>query len=117
MAIDYQASLYDPVYTALGVTATIALDGTAGEFSLTVIDKTAGIDVSGDVNVASIKPAAAVRMAELVLNGIERASLYGGTITLNGVTWRIDATAPRPAPTGENEGELYLVLSRADGSS
>jgi hypothetical protein len=107
--VDWSAH-YDTIYAALGVAGTIEIADSDAVFNVTLIDKTGGIQVSEDPTVASIKPVAAVRMYELAAFGINRASLPGGTVALNGALFQITDTLPRPAPTGEAGGELFLVL-------
>lgn len=100
--------LYDPHYSVIGVDATIATAG-GGSAAVTAIDHTAGIEASVG-GVETVRPAARVRVAELDDAGLARADLEGGaTIALNGSTWTIVATQPRPTP-GEAPGELLLIL-------
>lgn len=113
--MDYQATLYNPIYTALGVPAHIEPSSTADPADVTALDKTAGIAVtmSGGLELETIVPAAVVRMVELATVGLTREDLDDGTIALNGKTWRIKATRPRPSPKGEADGELLLLLTEA----
>jgi hypothetical protein len=107
--VDWSAH-YDTIYAALGVAGTIEIADSDAVFNVTLIDKTGGIQVSEDPSVASIKPAAVVRVYELASLGIARAFLTDGTVTLNGASFQITGTLPRPAPTGEAGGELFLIL-------
>jgi hypothetical protein len=107
--IDYQGVLYNPVYAAVAVEATL-LSAAGSEFSVAVVDKTAGVALSDRMNVESIRPVARVRTAELVANGIDMADLPNGLISFNGATWRIKAYRQMPAPTGEMTGETMLIL-------
>lgn len=113
--MDYQATLYNPIYRSpLGVPATITPGSTAEPADVTVIDKTAGLVVPGSgIALETIKPGAVVRMVELAANGIARIDLEGGAITFNGATWKILGTLPRPSPKGEADGELLLILEAA----
>lgn len=109
--MDYQATLYDPIYDVLGVEAVITPDSTVGPVTVTAIDKTGCIPIpSGGIEIETIEPAAVIRMAELLAAGITRDDLEGGTITFNGATWRIKATLPNPSPKGEADGQLLLKL-------
>ena len=111
--MDYQAILYDPIYTAQGVDATLNF-ATGEVFSLVVLDKTVGIDIGdGEARAQTIVPAAVVRYAELTSNGIEpkRFTEDGTKITFNSLTWNIESYRLRPSPQGEFEGEVYLLLS------
>jgi hypothetical protein len=124
--MDYQAILFDPIYMIQGVPARITLDSDYvsefpsesesedGVFDLTVIDKTAGVDLSfgGDAgNVATLVPAASVRVKELTAHGLTAEMLVQGAIEFNGATWTIKSTKPRPSLKGEGDGELYLILT------
>ena len=107
--MDYQALLYSPIYVSLGVTAELVTSaGTSA--TVTVLDKTTGIDVGTDTIVETIKPACIVRAAELSDNDITRTDLPEGQITFNGNTWRIKSTQPKPSPNGESDGEYILFL-------
>lgn len=115
MAVDYDALLYDPLYdqdTGFGVPAFLD-PGSTGEIGLTVIDKTEGVllDEGRSLQVATVKPAAMVRMSELADKGILRAALKQRGIAFNNATWTIIATQPKPNPAGG--GELYLILEKA----
>ena len=112
--MDWQGSLYDPVYDVLGVPATIAPGGDTGDVAVTAIDRTGGIEVAAPGGaIETVRAAATVRMAELAAAGLAREDLPDGTIALNGVTWTIKATMPRPSPKGGGDGELLLVLEEA----
>lgn len=108
--VDWSAH-YAAIYNALGVSATITLADSGETVSVTAIDKTGGITVQdrpGGVAVDTLRPAAAIRVSDL--GSATTADLNGSEITFNGGTWRIDSHIPRPAPTGETGGEVYLVL-------
>lgn len=106
--MDWTSLLYGPVYSVLGVDATLTLNDTAAtEISLTAIDKTAGVEV-GSVDVQTIVPAAIVRASELA--SISLATLEDGTLLMNGRTWTIKSHMPKPSPGGEDDGEIYLIL-------
>lgn len=108
--VDWQVH-YNTIYNTLGVDAVLTVQSTDGTFDLTVIDKTGGIQVSDDPTVASIKPAAVVRAYELTGHGLNRDDLNGASISFNGASWDIKASMPRPSPAGEQNGEVYLILS------
>lgn len=105
--IDYSAQLLDPIYDALGIEATIdALD-----LTLTIIDKTEGVVLDSTISNAhfgTTKPAAYVRVSELVDNEVERDALKGLIISFAGNDWKIVSTQPKPKPG--TTGELILVL-------
>lgn len=102
---------YDAIYARQGVTAELFI--ATDPVSLTVIETTAGVEVSGGgrgLEVVTIKPACAVRMYELAANDVGVDDLYNKTIEFNGGTWRIENHMMKPAPTGRDEGEVYLIL-------
>ena len=106
------AAHYDRIYAVLGVPAVLTRNlSDGGTAELTVIDKTAGIETGDGVTVSSVKPGAAVRIAELSAAGLVREDLHGAAIAFNGGSWEIKSSVPRPSPAGEAAGELYLILS------
>jgi len=109
--------MLDPIYDVIGVEAQIVTAPGVPLETVTVIDKTDGIDaalVGGDISVQSIVPAAAVRVRELAEKDIDLADLLDGAITFNGATWTIKSHRPKPTPGGEADGELYLILEKSD---
>lgn len=111
--IDFGALLYGPIYGVLSVAATLTLNGTDGAvLELTVVDKTAGaaVDFKG-ADVMTIKPAAMVRATDLA--DVDLADLRDAAITFNGKTWTVMDHEMVPAPTGEGEGEIRLILEKA----
>jgi hypothetical protein len=128
MLVDFDETLYDPVYAAFGVDAIITPTGTgAPTLSVIAIDKTKGAEVpaghsgagSGLV-VGTIRPCADVRMAELLARLAEHSltldALNEATITLqppvgSPSTWSIKSHYPKGGPFGEEAGERRLVLS------
>ena len=111
MTMNYTTILYDPLYASFGTDAVIrCLYSDA--FPIRAIDCTSGIEVTegSGIEVKTIRPAAIVRMRELTDLGLARDDLEDATLELNGKLWRVKATMPKPAPTGEADGELYLIL-------
>lgn len=113
MSLDWQSQLLDPIYDVIGVSARITTASTVKD--VTVLDKTAGVALAAadNIEIQSIKPAAIVRMSELSANGLSREALDGAQLALNGSSWTIKSTQPRPSPDGEAKGELYLFLEAA----
>lgn len=110
--IDYQSLLYGPAHYIIGVDAVLVFEATDAEpITLTVIDKTSGIDTSREVDVQTIEPACVARMSEMA--GVDLDDLRGSAITFNGKTWHIGSHRLRPSPKGEADGEIYLILSEA----
>lgn len=110
---------YDAIYSVFGVAAELFIE--TDPVGLTVVDKTIGVEVTdGAANrnalaEMTIKPACAVRMYELAAKGIELDDLYRKTIEFNGSAWRIENHMLKPAPTGRDEGEVYLILIEDNG--
>ena len=112
--IDYASLLYGPAFDVLGVPATLTLDVSDAEpVTLTVLDKTAGVEVGDKITVSTILPAAMVRVSELTAAGVSASDLRGATITFNGKSWSIMRHEYRPSPNGEADGELLLILEAA----
>ncbi len=118
---DFHA-LYDPVYTGLADTSAVITLNDSANTSVTVsaIDESAGLAISehnrgGGVGLAialqTIKPTALVRMYELIGLGVTAAQLNGGTLTVNSKTWHIVSHQLKPSHSGENTGEVLLILS------
>ena len=109
--MDLAALVYNPLYATFGVDASIRCLY-ADTFDLRAIDCTSGIAVTegSGIDVKTIRPAAVIRMRELNERGLSREDLEDAALELNGKLWRVKATMPKPAPTGEADGELYLFL-------
>jgi hypothetical protein len=107
--MDFSALLLSPIYDVLGVSASLTPNGIdAVAVSLTVLDKTAGVDISSEFEITAIRPAASARLSDLAALGIADTELDGGSITFNGSTWRIDMHLKRPTPDGF--GEMLMML-------
>jgi hypothetical protein len=109
--IDFASLLYAPIYRVFGVQATFnCLYGDRVE--LTVIDQTTGVEVAdaSSIDVKTIRPAVTLRVADLAEKGFDAADLEGARLVLGDRAWQVKATMPKPAPSGETEGELYLFL-------
>jgi hypothetical protein len=109
--MDLNGLLYRPLYDTFGADALVRCpDGRS--MILRVIDRTSGVEVTegSGIDVKTIRPAAVLRMRELNDLGLSRDDLEDAALDLNGKLWRVKATMPKPAPTGEADGELYLFL-------
>lgn len=114
--MDYDP-MYDAVYAHYGVEAVLTMPGTDGDvLEFTAIDITGGISVGGDdragrfqSEIATLEPAAAVRASDLATIDLE--DLPEATLLINGKTWTVRGTAPKPSPNGEASGEVYLMLT------
>jgi hypothetical protein len=116
MAIDYSALLYDPVYAAIGVPATMAVDGTAVD--ITVIDDTRPkllpvLSGTQAAEVRSVGPGAFVRIYELAQNGIARVDYADALLAFNGRTWIVRSWELRGSPMGEDWGEVRFLLKES----
>lgn len=117
--IDWKTLLYAPNYSILGVPAVLTLEGTDGEtIELTAIDKTSPVTLGGRrerssfaVEIDTVEPAATVRVTELA--GRSPAELRGASLAMNGKTWIVRSHLMEPAPTGEADGEIRLILEEA----
>lgn len=111
MDLDLTALLYNPLYASFGTDAVIrCLYSDA--FPIRAIDCTSGIEVTegSGVDVKTIRPAAVIRMRELTDLGLGREDLEDAAFELNERLWRVKASMPKPGPSGETQGELYLFL-------
>jgi len=108
--MDYQALLYNPIYAIQGVPAVLTLADSEYE-DLTILDKTAGVDIGEDVNIQTIRPVGVLRVAELTARGVSVDSLEGARIAFNGLSWEVTSYRVKPSPKGERDGEVYLILS------
>ena len=109
--IDFASLLYAPIYRAFGVQATFnCLYG--DRIELTIIDQTGGVEVAdaSAIDIKTIRPTVTIRAADLAAKGFDAADLEDAGLVLGDRAWRVKATMPKPAPTGEAEGELYLFL-------
>lgn len=107
--MDWGSLVHDPMFQVFGVAATLDID-TGSPHSITAIDHTSGVEVgsASGADVQTVRPVAAVRVSELDGLGLTREMLRNGTIALNGKTWVIHSTLPKPAPEGD--GEMWLIL-------
>jgi len=113
--MDYAAILYDPLYASFATDALIrCLYSDA--FPIRAIDCTSGIEVTegSGIDVKTVRPAAIVRMRELTDLGLGREDLEDAALELNDKLWRVKASMPKPGPSGEANGELYLFLIEDD---
>ncbi len=113
--MDYTQLLYGPLYDTFGADAVIRCLY-ADAFPIRAIDCTSGIEVTegSGIDVKTIRPAAIVRMRELSDLGLGREDLEDAALELNNQLWRVKATMPKPGPSGEANGELYIFLIEDD---
>lgn len=107
--IDYNSLLYDPLYQARGVAATLNSSGGA-TVSIKVIDDTGGETIEGLGAVETISPSCRARVKELTANNVAMTDLDNGSIEFNGASWRIKAHKMMPNSNGENDGQVRLML-------
>lgn len=115
--VDWPAH-YNTIYPLLGVSAELSIvgvDGTDGsdgdEITLTVIEKTGDDKIGQWLGVDTVRPLCAVRVAELIDAGGDFDDLDDSEISYNGKTYRIESHRVKPSPTGEDTGEVYLVMT------
>jgi hypothetical protein len=115
MTIDYSIALYDPVYAAIGVPATL-LTADAREISLTVIDDTRPkqLPAGTSADVRAMGPGAFARIPELVAAGITRDDWQDAALTFNGRDWIVRSFELRGSPNGEDAGEVRFLLKATD---
>ena len=95
----------------IAVTATLLVPSSGGaEFSVRLIDKTSGIEISDQQGLQTIRSAAVLRMSTLEDNSILRTDLDNGTVTINSKDWKIQSHLLKPNPDGELKGEVVLLL-------
>lgn len=100
-------------YALWGRDTVIAHPMTGDDLTLRLIDATTGIEVGDEFTVGTVSPAALVRKADLTTATLSASDLVGTTFTLNGATWRVQSTQPKPTVHGAEYGEVVLLLSRA----
>jgi len=112
MSVDFNTDCYDPVYSVLGVPATLTVAATVVE--LTVLDKTRRKTVaSGGAEVSSVGPGVKVRMLELAAKGITVGQWDGALLTFNGRSWIVRKGDVLGSPSGEDLGQVWLLLKEA----
>ena len=104
--------LHGPHYAAWGVVALLQLD-TGTYDDLVMIDMTAGVSLPGPIDIQTVRPAALVLAGELDDRGILPSQLDGGSLALNGKSWKIIAHQMKPSPNGDLDGEIALLLEKA----
>jgi streptogramin lyase len=116
MGLDWKSLLYAPIHQILGESATLYPVGSGSPVAMTVLDKTGGIEVSdgSGVDIGTVRPAAVLRKHELTNAGLTNADLEGATLALNGKFWLVKSWFPRPAPNGETDGEVWLIMIEGD---
>jgi hypothetical protein len=108
--MDYSALLYDPIYLIQGVPATLTF-ADATTLDVTVLDKTSGVECGENGQVSTILPCACLRVPELKNAGYDLGELDRAELLMNDYTWKVTDYKFRPAPTGQNQGEVLLILT------
>ena len=114
MTLEFDELLYAPVHEGFAVTALLTPGSCVDPVTIEAIDRTSGIAVSlsGDSEVQTILPAAAVRMTQITALGLIPDELDKGTLEFNGKIWTIDSHMLDPSPEGDLKGEVLLILSQ-----
>lgn len=109
---DFQALLLDPAHAVFAVDAILELQNDF--FNIRAIDKTSGVDVGVEVKGQTILPAAVIRAREYLNLGLayERLGHKNSYFKINGVFYRIITYRMKPSPYGEDDGEIYLLLTK-----
>jgi hypothetical protein len=110
--IDFQQKFYTPKYKAWGIAATLTPSGGEAK-TVTVINLTKGVEVSAAGALNTIRPAADIRVPELISSGITRSQLRGAVLSISGKDWSVRDHESRPSPRGEDDGEIRLLLTTA----
>lgn len=110
---DFDSVLYGPLHTTFGTSATITpAGGTVGPATVTVIDHTRGMALQlKGADIETVVPVAVVRATVLADASLTRSDLRRAALTMNGRTYRIESTMPRPTPSGEDDGEVLMILT------
>lgn len=110
--------LFAPMYRLRAVDVVLTPEGTGAEpVTLRAIDKSSGVELeanergSRQVAVSSLRPVAQIRASDLADAGLDRDAIRKASLTMNGRTWRVERTIPRPTLQGADDGQLWLVLS------
>lgn len=112
--MDFSDLLLGPHYAVgWGVPATLTVDTVP--FEITALDMTAGVGLSGPVEVETVRPSARIRAVDLADLGLVVGQLDDAAIELNGKSWTIIAHRMLPSPSGEADGEVALMLEGAEG--
>jgi hypothetical protein len=107
-AVDFAALLYEPLYELLADELTFTSPRDASAVSIPAIDRTSGIEiVDRKTSIGTIRPVAAVRVSDLAARRLEASDMEDVVVTLNGASWRVKTTQPKPGPSGEAAGEVY----------
>ena len=101
-------SFFTAIFDVYGVSATLNV-GT-DSLTVTVIDRTKGVEVGDKPSVQTVRPVARIRMSELTDNGVDLVDLDGGTIEFNTQTWRIEYHRVNANSRGELSGTVDLFL-------
>lgn len=110
--MDYSALLLAPVYRLLGVAVTFTPAETGVSYTMTMIDKSAGVvNEFGGLLSQELVPAAIVRMRELTDAGLTRDDINAAVLVMNAKTWRVETHRMKPTPGGEADGEVFLFLA------
>lgn len=110
--MDLDALMLDPIYDTLGVEVDFFKGSTEPFATLVVIDKTRGVDQSGDVNVRTLVPVLAMKAVDVHDLDLTPGDFVGCTLTMNGVAWKVFNHGPVPGIHGELKGQYYLHLRK-----
>lgn len=100
----------------IGTTAELTIAGEGQQpVSLVVIDKTSGVEVFlQGAESSTVKPAVVTLMDELNELDLEPSDLRNASIEVNGGAWVVISYYLKPSPLGQDDGEIYLILTAAE---
>lgn len=115
--MNYSRVQLGPIYRTIGVPVVLTVSGTnyplPGNPPLRFLDKTAGDTMNGAIEIDSVHPAAAARVADIIALGLSVENLDDALLSMNSSNWIIRSHKLMPSPRGENDGEVYFFLEAA----
>jgi hypothetical protein len=106
--MNYTSTVLGPIYRIQGTNAVLTVDGQP--YAIRLMDKTAGVSLSGPVEIETIRPAAAARVYDILQLSLTLDQLDRSTLLMNGTNWLITSCKAMPSPMGTNDGEVYMFL-------
>lgn len=110
------SDMLDSIYDSDVACDALLTAGSVEALEVRAINKVAGIEVrtGADASLATIEPAAFLRMSTLDEAGLTLNDVSSGSLVINGKDWLIVGQVLKPNPDGELKGEVGLILSDAN---